>query len=400
MRESSKSVKIESRPNPAQLPGEPPRRALFMVLTDHPGGAERVAFSLASELARRPGWHVEVMIACSKFADSFSGRSLPGAVQVRYGPARNPYLSFLLLPFRLLFRRYDLVVTTHVYTNALLASMRRFGLIRAGRLVVRESMSLFDRFEGRKARRFRRLYKAYGKEDLVIAQTSYMADHVRPWLPEASAQHLRVIPNPVDCAAIGAASGEPVDADVRKRLAGRRNILFCGRLVDFKRPDAALEAFRIAAADDPDAQLVFMGTGPLEPQIRKQAADSGLADRVAFLGNRTNPFPVMAACDVGLLTSANEGFPNVVLEMMACGMKQIVVTPCAGDLDTLAGVTITPTLAVGDIADALGQALRSAADRSGFYRPALEARSTAAFLDQLLGKCTVGLLLEVGERVD
>jgi glycosyltransferase involved in cell wall biosynthesis len=371
------------------------KRALFIVISDHPGGAERVAFSIAAELARRPGWNVEVRIACAGLADSFSGRALPSSVQVRYGPARSWYVSFPFLPFALLFHRYDLVVTTHIYTNALLSLMRGLGLIRIGRLAIRESMSLFDRFEGMKAQRFRWLYKAYGKEDLVIAQTHYMADHVRPWLPEVSARHLRVIANPVDSARIAAAAAEPLDRATRDHLSGRRNILFCGRMIGFKRPGAALDAFRAAAKDDRHCQLVFMGTGPLETEIKKQAAQSGLGDRVLFLGNRTNPYPVMAACDVGLLTSANEGFPNVVLEMMACRVKLIVITPCAGDLDTLPGVMVTPTFEVGDIAEALREALRSNEDRSGLYPPALEARSTTAFLDQLLGSKAP---LPAGER--
>lgn len=358
---------------------------MFIVITDQPGGAERVSFSLAAELSRRPGWDVEVKIACSRLPDSFSGRVLPGAVRTTFGPARNWYLSFLVLPFRLLFRSYDLIFATHIYTNALLSLMRRLKLVRAKRLVLRESMSLFDRFEGLKARRFRWLYRAYGKEDLIIAQTGYMAEHVRPRLPPSSAGHLRVLPNPVDPAAIDAAAAEPLGPDVRERLAGRRNILFCGRFVEFKRPEAALEAFAIAAGDDPDAQLVFMGAGPLEEQVQKRARKEGLGDRVLFLGGRTNPHPVMAACDIGLLTSGNEGFPNVVLEMMACGMKRIVMTPCAGDLDTLPGVTVTRSFAVGDIADALRETLQSGDDRGERYRSSAASRSTAAFVDQLLG---------------
>src|SRR4051812_40503203 len=65
------------------------KRALFIVITDYPAGAERVTMTLASELAVRPGWDVEVKIVCSQLADSFSKRTLPPNVKVTYGPAHS-----------------------------------------------------------------------------------------------------------------------------------------------------------------------------------------------------------------------------------------------------------------------------------------------------------------------
>jgi glycosyltransferase involved in cell wall biosynthesis len=361
------------------------KRALFIVITDYPAGAERVTMSLSSELSTRAGWDVEVKIVCSQLPDSFSKRVLPNNVKVTYGPAHGWHLSFPLLPFRLLFRRYDLMFTTHVYTNALVSLMRRLRLVHIRRLVIRESMSLFDRFGGLKAKRFPLLYKAYGGEDLIIAQTGYMADHVRPWLPPASVKRLRVIPNPVSAAVIDKAAAEPLDDGLKAKMSGRRNILFCGRLVEFKQPGKALEAFRLGAAQDQATQLIFLGGGDLEDDVRSQAAEAGLADRVLFLGFRSNPYPIMAASEIGLLTSANEGFPNVVLEMMACGAKRVVMTPCAGDIEALEGVTITSSHEVKDIASALREALESGEDRSGTYRRAVSTRSTAAFVDQVVG---------------
>jgi glycosyltransferase involved in cell wall biosynthesis len=319
---------------------------------------------------------------CAKRPDSFSQAMLPAAVRISYGPAQNWFVVFPLLPFRLMFRRYDLVFTTHVYTNALLSLLRRTSLVRTGRLVLRESMSLFDRFSGAKARRFPWLYRAYGGEDLLIAQTGYMADHVRPWLPPASEKHLQALPNPVNAKAIESAAAEPLELSLHERLVGRCNVLFCGRLVDFKRPDVALDAFRLALGGDPAAQLVFLGDGPLEAQVRRQAAEAGLTDRVLFLGFRSNPYPVMRACQYGLVTSANEGFPNIVVEMMACGMRKIVMTQCAGDLDQLPGVTVTRTFEKQEIADALRAALDE--DCSDVYTAFAATRSVAAYLDAVL----------------
>jgi glycosyltransferase involved in cell wall biosynthesis len=359
------------------------KRALFVLITNYPGGSERVTFRLAAELAKRPEWRVEVKIVSAELPNSFS-KLAPPSVRVSFGPLRSWYWSFLLLPLRLIFRRYDLVFTTQVYTNGLVSLLRRLRLVRTGRLVMRESMSVFDRFEGPKALRFALLYRGYGGEDLVIAQTAYMADHVRAWLPPRSAAHLVVVPNPVDLPAIESAAAEPLEPWLAERLRGRCNVLYCGRFVEFKRPATALEAFRIATAGMADAQMVFMGSGVLETKIRALAAAGGMSDRVLFLGNRANPYPVMAACQYGLVTSANEGFPNVAVEMMACGMNKVVITPCAGDLDRLTGVAVTRTFDVHDIAGELRAAIEKREDCSGMYRKFAGTRSVEAYLEALL----------------
>jgi glycosyltransferase involved in cell wall biosynthesis len=359
------------------------RRALFIVITDYPGGAERVTFSLAAELATRFGWEVEVKIVCSQLPDSFSERVLPPAVRVSYGLTRSWFAAFPLLPFRLMFRRYDLVFTTHIYTNALASILRRIGIVRIGRLILRESTSPFDRFSGARASRFRFLYRAYGGEDLLIAQTGYMADHVRPWLPARSAALLHVLPNPVGTEMIKSAAAQPLEPALRQCLEGHRNILFCGRLIDCKQPQIALQAFRIALNDDRSAQLVFLGTGPLESGLRQQATEAGLADRIHFLGFRSDPFPIMAACQYGLVTSSKEGFPNVVIEMMACGMRKVVVTPCAGDLEQLPGVTVTRAFTEQEIAEALKAAVDGEIC-SEAYRDFAATRSVSTYLDAVL----------------
>ena len=260
------------------------------------GGAERVTFSLASELALRPGWSVEVVMASSELPNSAARQLLPPQVRIRYGPWKSWYRSFAILPFRLALKRYDLVVTTQIYTNALLSWMRRWKLIRIGRLVARESSSLFDWTAGLKRRLFERLYRVYGQEDLLIAQTRYMAEHVRRVLPSASAERLRVLPNPVNAKAIEAAAAVELDKNLREQIGAAPAILLCGRLIARKNPLLALAVFHQIASRNFRSQLVFVGDGPLETQLREEALRLGILDRILFLGRLKNPFPVMAAC--------------------------------------------------------------------------------------------------------
>lgn len=362
-------------------------RALFIILTDHPGGSERVTFGLAAELARRPGWSVEVIIVSSQLPVSFSAQVLPDNVRVHYGPLRSWHAAFALLPLRLLFRRFDLIFTTQIYVSALVSLMRRLQLVRSGAHVVRESASLLDYFAGASPFRkslIRRLYGCYGGEALIIAQTRYMADHLRSRLPPRSAQRLRVIPNPVDIEAVREGASAGLGEALRAQLSGGPNIVVCGRLIEVKQPSLALEAFDLLVHGGCPARLVFVGGGDLEGRLRRDAQRRGLGDRVLFLGRLNNPYPALAACQYGLITSSNEGFPNVILEMMACGYRQIVTTPCAGDLDRLPGVTVTKGFGAREIAEALEQAIASNEDRGPVYKAAAAKRSMQSCLDDLL----------------
>jgi glycosyltransferase involved in cell wall biosynthesis len=98
------------------------------------------------------------------------------------------------------------------------------------------------------------------------------------------------------------------------------------------------KAAAAVAAQRPEVCFLLVGPGtePANPAIAKAIAGFGLADRVRFLGKRSDMPAVYAALDIATLSSAwGEGFPNVLGEAMACGL------PCAatdgGDVRELLG---------------------------------------------------------------
>jgi glycosyltransferase involved in cell wall biosynthesis len=96
-----------------------------------------------------------------------------------------------------------------------------------------------------------------------------------------------------------------------------RFILGVGRLHPQKGFDLLLQSF--AQIRDLDLHLVILGEGPERAKLQAQAEKLLIASRVHFLGTVDNPFPWyrQAACFV--LSSRYEGFPNALLEAMACG---------------------------------------------------------------------------------
>ena len=89
------------------------------------------------------------------------------------------------------------------------------------------------------------------------------------------------------------------------------------RLVEQKGIPYALEALRRIKAQHPTAHLVVAGDGEKASELRRLASALGIADRVHWLGWRSDAADLMAAFDLLLVPSLWEGFGLVLLEAMA-----------------------------------------------------------------------------------
>jgi glycosyltransferase involved in cell wall biosynthesis len=67
----------------------------------------------------------------------------------------------------------------------------------------------------------------------------------------------------------------------------------------------------------PDAYFVIAGKGEMEAELRRMAAEMGIAERIVFLGHFHDVRKVFEQMDVYVLSSTREGLPNTVLEAMA-----------------------------------------------------------------------------------
>ncbi|HOE65761.1 MAG TPA: glycosyltransferase family 4 protein [Candidatus Hydrogenedentes bacterium] len=123
---------------------------------------------------------------------------------------------------------------------------------------------------------------------------------------------------------------EPFEAAIRNRDAmraalgyGRDEALIgaAGRLEPVKGFAYFVEAARLVCAQAPHARMLLAGRGPLDRVLRAQAADMG--DRFRFLGFRDDLPDVLAALDIFVLPSINEGMGRVLLECGAAGVPAV-----------------------------------------------------------------------------
>ncbi len=139
-------------------------------------------------------------------------------------------------------------------------------------------------------------------------------------------------------------------------------ILSVGRLVSSKGHALVVDALRRL----PSSNLYIAGEGPENDSLRQQAFESGVLDRIRFLGS-ISPDKLVRyyrAVDVLVLASEAEGMPNVVLEAMACGTP--VIASNVGGIPEVLHPTLGRLLAersADAIANAVEELLTSPPDR-------------------------------------
>ena len=123
-------------------------------------------------------------------------------------------------------------------------------------------------------------------------------------------------------------------AALRSRYAipdGRAIILYVGRLDKVKNLPRLLEAFRLVIDEGLDLQLLMVGDGPLDVELRQQAKMLLLEERVTFAGKQqgSDLYAHYGLGDALVLPSTYEPFGATVAEALALGMP-VAVSEVAG----------------------------------------------------------------------
>ena len=130
-------------------------------------------------------------------------------------------------------------------------------------------------------------------------------------------------------------SGVPVDrfrVGPEERMAARQLYGFAddqvvigslGRLVPVKGHTHLLEAVASLVEILPSIRLLLAGEGELRPALEGRAGQEDLKGRVVFAGHLENPLPALAAADIFVLPSLNEGQGRAAVEAMAAGRPVI-----------------------------------------------------------------------------
>jgi len=152
-----------------------------------------------------------------------------------------------------------------------------------------------------------------------------------------------------------------------------KRILSVGSLKEQKNQHLLLRAFH--HLNDPAASLMIIGQGQLEPQLRQVARELGISDRVVFAGFHPDPTPFYQTADLFVLSSNYEGFGNVIVEALSCGLP-VISTDCpSGPAEILKNGRYGRLTPVGDaeaLAAAIQEAFAAPHDREALKRRAAD----------------------------
>ena len=172
-----------------------------------------------------------------------------------------------------------------------------------------------------------------------------------------------------------------------------------GRLNPVKDHPTFLRAAARLARQWPSARFICVGSGPetYTAFLVEMAKTLGIEDRISFPGATENMPAAYNALSFLVLSSTDEGFPNVLGEAMACGVP--CVTTRVGDAQTLVGpwgITVEP----GDdqaIAEGLSTLLRESTQERALRAEGARRRVCTTFSVEALARNTEQLLRRLSD---
>jgi glycosyltransferase involved in cell wall biosynthesis len=192
--------------------------------------------------------------------------------------------------------------------------------------------------------------------DAVVGQSRNTVGHV---------EQIYGVKRPVSLIPLGIDRPPAVPAPPRAELglpADAFVLVTVGRLV--ARKDTVQLVRALAASKRSQAHLLIVGDGPEAPEIRRAAAELGVAERVHMLGQTSDAekYRALAVADAFASTSQHEGFGLVFLEAMAFGLP-VLCYDHGGQTDFLTSGRNGQVLRLNDF-DAFARALADLYDNS------------------------------------
>jgi L-malate glycosyltransferase len=149
-------------------------------------------------------------------------------------------------------------------------------------------------------------------------------------------------------------------ADIRRQLRLATTVplaVNAAALVDHKDQHTLLRAAQHARALQPDLHWIIAGEGPLRPQLTREIARLELTDRVHLVGYVEPIEPLIAAADVFVMSSKEEGLGSVILNALALE-RPVVATAAGGIPEMLPPHVLVPVGGAAALAEKVVAALR------------------------------------------
>ena len=299
---------------------EKKRKIAFFTPTLHGGGAERMMIDIANEFILR-GYDVDLLIVTSDGADLLELIN-PDINLIDFSCRRMQYVIYKLSSY-LKKSNPDAIISTQFHANLALAISSTIVSFR-GRVIYRLCIMMTTYWKGNSVLRnlkswlFLKLFMTISlkRADLIIAQTKAMKDEIIKDY-KAEENKIKIIPNFIDQSKIDVLASEHVEHDWFINKNNIPVILSAGRLDLQKDWYTLLFAFKKLQAKI-KVRLIIIGDGPDKEKLREFIVKNNLDSYISLAGFQINPFSWIKRADLFVLSTFGEGFPNVVIQSLAC----------------------------------------------------------------------------------
>jgi len=280
------------------------------------GGAERVVSILLNELKDR----YDITLVLMKNRIDYD---IPKEIKIELledsDPNESGIIKLLKLPllgykYKKQIKNSDISLSFMNRPNYINIFAKLFGA-KSRTIISERAMPSLQHRDGLQGKINRFLIKMlYPYSDIVIANSMGNSLDLKK---NFNIYEVITINNPFDIAKIKRESQESIELN-----RDRFSFITIGRLDFGKNHKLMIEAIK-----EVDANLYIIGEGELKEELETQIRELKLDNRVFLLGRQNNPYKYLSKVDSFLFTSLYEGFPNVLVEALACGLP-IISSDC------------------------------------------------------------------------
>ncbi|MDQ0206799.1 glycosyltransferase [Alkalicoccobacillus murimartini] len=326
------------------------KKIAFILYSLEGGGVERLTLHLMEGLLEK-GYQVDLVVVQMKGEYM---NDIPDGIRVIHLDKPNLRASCLAIRQYLSKHKPDVLISAKDYINLIVLLAKKLTRVPT-KIIVSSHVNITE--QARRLPQFNKVKRGisimYRFADDIVCVSKGVADDIHQ-VSGVSDKKIHVIYNPIVTTEL-LKNGENV-VEHPWFDQNQEVIVTVGRLHVQKDYKTLLHAFKKVNEVRPNTRLMIVGDGPEKDTLTKLTAELNLKEVVDFVGFQTNPYPYMKKADLFVLSSAWEGFGNVLIEAFAMGTT-VVATDCPsgpaeilehGRLGKLVGVG-----AVEEMADAI-----------------------------------------------